>query len=338
MGSSRLTTPVPLEKDQQGNLWIGTTGDGLYQLTQGRFVAYTETNGLPSGEIRSLHADRDGSLWIGTAKGLCRIMEGRVAALTGKRGLPDEPILQLRSDDEGNLWLGTSSGIFRARKDQLKACAEGRAGFIDVVAYGKEDGLPGFQCLPEALSGPTRGGEGWSWFSTTKGLVAIPRRGLRWNTLSPPVVIEHVLVENEDVPLNGTVRVAPGKESFQFQYRSELHRAREGPIPLSTREGFDRDWSRGQRQPQPRVTRRPRRADTGSASGRTANDGVWNEARAEPGRRRARRSGGRPTGSGWPWPASLLSASGRPCPASAEVGGGRSSGCASRIASARPAR
>jgi ligand-binding sensor domain-containing protein len=201
-----------LEKDQQGSLWIGTTGDGLFQLAQGRFVAYTKTNGLPSGEIRSLHADRDGSLWIGTAKGLCWIKEGRIVALTGKRGLPDEPILQLRSDDEGNLWLGSNSGIIRARKDQLKACAEGWAGFLDVVSYGREDGLPGFQCLPEALSGPNRAGGGWFWFSTTKGLVAVQRRGAQWNTFPPPVVIEHVLVENEDVPLNGAVRVAPGKD------------------------------------------------------------------------------------------------------------------------------
>ena len=268
-----------LEKDPHGNLWIGTTGDGLFQLTQGRFVAYTETNGLPSGEIRAIHADRDGSLWIGTAKGLCRIKDGRVAAFTGRRGLPDEPILQLRSDDEGNLWLGCSSGIFRARKDQLKACAEGRAGFLDVVSYGREDGLPSLQCLPEAQSGPSRGGEGWFWFATTKGLVVVPRRGLGWNTLPPPVVIEHVLVENEDVPLNGAVRVAPGKESLQFQYTALSFTAPGKVLFRYQLEGFDRDWSEVSAS---RTARYPK-VPPGKYRFRVLalnNDGVWNEVGA----------------------------------------------------------
>jgi ligand-binding sensor domain-containing protein len=268
-----------LEKDQQGSLWIGTTGDGLFQLTQGRFVAYTETNGLPSGEIRTLHADRDGSLWIGTAKGLCRIKEGRVTAFTGKGGLPGEPILQLRSDDEGNLWLGCSSGIFRARKDQLKACAEGRTGFLDVVSYGKEDGLPGLQCLPEALSGPNRAGGGWFWFSTTKGLVAVQRRGLGWNTLPPPVVIEHALVENEDVPLNSAVRVAPGKESLQFQYTA-LSFTTPGKVLFRYQlEGFDRDWSEASTSRTARYPKVPPGKYRFRVLARN-NDGVWNEGGA----------------------------------------------------------
>ncbi len=223
-----------LEQDPQGSLWIGTSGDGLFQLTQGRFVAYSETNGLRNREIRALRADRDGSLWVGTGGGLCRLKAGRVSAFTARQGLAEEAIVQLRSDDEGNLWLGSNSGVSRVRKDQLNACAEGRAGFLDVVSYSKEDGLPGLQCLAEIQSGSSRVGGGWLWFSTTRGLVIVPRRGLQWNTQPPPVVIEHVLVENEDVPFSGSVRVAPGKENLRFQVHGpEPHRAGKGWVPLS---------------------------------------------------------------------------------------------------------
>jgi signal transduction histidine kinase/streptogramin lyase len=268
-----------LEQDPQGSLWIGTSGDGLFQLTQGRFVAYTETNGLPSREIRALRADRDGSLWVGTAGGLCRIKAGRVTPFTGRQGLAEEAILQLRSDDEGNLWLGSNSGIARVRKDQLNACAEGRAGFLDVVSYGKEDGLPGLQCLSEVQSGSSRRGEAWLWFSTTRGLVIVPRRGWQWNTLPPPVAVEHVLVENEDVPLNGTIRVAPGKESLQFQYTA-LSFAAPGKVAFRYQlEGFDRDWSEVTTS---RTARYPK-VPPGEYRFRIVarnDDGVWNEAGA----------------------------------------------------------
>lgn len=268
-----------LELDAQGNLWIGTSGDGLFQLTQGRFVAYAETNVLPSLDIRALCADRDGALWIGTASGLCRVKAGRVSTFTARHGLTEEAIVQLRRDDEGNLWIGSGSGVARARKDQLDACAEGRAGFADVIPYSREDGLPGLQCLAEVQSGSRRGAEGWLWFSTTRGLVIVPRRRLLWNTRPPPVVIEHVLIENEKVPLGGTIRVAPGKENLQFQYTA-LSLAAPGKVAFRYQlEGFDRDWSEVNVS---RTARYPK-VPPGKYRFRVVarnNDGVWNEAGA----------------------------------------------------------
>jgi len=268
-----------LEKDPQGNLWIGTTGDGLFQFAQGRFAAYTETNGLPSREIRALQVDLDGTLWAGTAGGLCRVKAGRVTAFTARQGLAEEAIMQLRSDDDGGLWLGSNSGISRVRKDQLNACAEGRAGFLDVVAYGKEDGLPGLQCLPGVQSGPGRGGDGWLWFSTSRGLVVIRRRGLKWNPLPPPVVIEHVLVENQDVALDAPIRVAPGKESLQFRYTA-LSLTAPGKVAFRYQlEGFDRDWSEVNASRTARYPKVPPGRYRFRVQARN-NDGIWNEAGA----------------------------------------------------------
>jgi ligand-binding sensor domain-containing protein/signal transduction histidine kinase len=268
-----------LEKDSQGGLWIGTCGDGLFQLKRGRFIAYTETNGLPSREIRALHADPDGSLWVGTSSGLCRVKDERVSSFTVRQGLAEEAILQLRSDDEGNLWLGSNSGISRVRKDQLNACAEGRASFLDMVSYGKEDGLPGLQCLPEVQSGPSRNAAGWLWFSTTKGLVIFSRRGLQRNTLPPPVVIEHVFVENEDVPLNASIRVAPGKESLRFQYTA-LSFTAPGKVSFQYQlEGFDRDWSEVSFSRTARYPKVPPGRYVFRVLARN-NDGIWNKTGA----------------------------------------------------------
>jgi ligand-binding sensor domain-containing protein/signal transduction histidine kinase len=268
-----------LEEDEQGALWVGTTGDGLFRLWQGQFAAFTGTNGLPTGEIRALQADRDGALWVGTAAGLCRIREGRATAFTRRQGIAEEAIFQLRSDDTGNLWLGSNSGISRVRKDQLNACAEGRVSFLDVVAYGREDGLPGLQCLPEIQSGPQGVSGGWLWFPTTQGLVVARRGGWQWNTLPPAVVLDRVLVDNEEMPLDGSIRVAPGKESLQFQY-SALSFVAPGKVRFRYRlEGFDRDWSEASSSGVARYPRVPAGNYRFQVLARN-NDGVWNEAGA----------------------------------------------------------
>jgi signal transduction histidine kinase len=93
------------------------------------------------------------------------------------------------------------------------------------------------------------------------------------------VVIERVLVENEEMPLGGAVRVAPGKESLQFQYTA-LSFAAPGKVAFRYQlEGFDRAWSEVQTI---RTARYPK-VPPGEYRFRVVarnNDGVWNESGA----------------------------------------------------------
>lgn len=269
-----------LERDAEGHLWIGTTGEGLFQLRDGRFVAFTETNGLPSPMIRALRADADGSVWVGTGRGLCRVKEDRVTGFAGGNGLAGEAIFQLRGEGEEHLWIGASSGIYRVSKEQLHAQAEGRRRFVDVVPFGKEDGLPGVQCVPQTQSRNWPRGEDESlWFATTKGLVTVDRSARAWNRQPPPVVLEAVLVENVGVPFAGGVRVPPGKESLRFEYTA-LSFTAPGKVNFRYQlEGFDRDWS------EPSTSRAARypKLPPGDYRFRVVacnSDGVWNSTGA----------------------------------------------------------
>jgi len=55
-------------------LWIGTFGGGLnkFDLTTGKFSAYTEKDGLPNGTIYGIRGDKEGNLWMSTNNGLSR--------------------------------------------------------------------------------------------------------------------------------------------------------------------------------------------------------------------------------------------------------------------------
>jgi signal transduction histidine kinase len=266
-------------RDRAGGLWIGTTGDGLFELNAGRFTGHTETNGLSSRDIRTLHADQAGSLWVGTARGLCRVKAGQITAFADRKGLPDEPILQLRGDRDGHLWLGANSGIVRLRTEQLDDWAAKRAGPLDAIACGSEDGLPGLQCLPKVHGRSGADGPGGLWFATTKGLVMPNPEGLEWNMVAPRTVLEQVRVDNESAALGEPIRVLPGKESLQFHFTATSLTA---PGKVRFRyllEGFDHVWSEPSNLRMARYARVP----PGEYRFRVVgcnNDGIWSEEEA----------------------------------------------------------
>jgi ligand-binding sensor domain-containing protein len=58
-------------QDKAGNLWFGTTENGLYKYDGKTFVRFLVADGLLSNNITSLLQDTDGTIWIGTKEGLC---------------------------------------------------------------------------------------------------------------------------------------------------------------------------------------------------------------------------------------------------------------------------
>lgn len=265
-----------IKRDMDKQVWVGTTGDGLFRMAGTGFVPFTERNGMPSGQIETLLADDDGALWVGTARGLCRVKGGVVTSLAGRGGLGTDAILQLRSDGRTNLWVGATSGIFRIRKDELAALADGAVSFVNAIPYGEEDGLFGVQCVTDSGSQTEPAGAGSVWFLTTKGLVARERGAVRINSTPPAIVFEQAKLDNEIFPLDGVLRVPPGKERVQFQYNA-LSFTAPGKIKFRYRlEGYDRNWS----EPSSSRTAQYPRIPPGHYSFRVVacnNDGVWNQ-------------------------------------------------------------
>jgi hypothetical protein len=54
-------------QDKAGNLWFGTTANGVYKYDGKSFVQFTAANGLTSNSVNHILEDKAGKIWIGTA-------------------------------------------------------------------------------------------------------------------------------------------------------------------------------------------------------------------------------------------------------------------------------
>ncbi len=65
--------------DLEGNIWIGTTNDGLIRIKPNPFVIYSAEEGLPERNVYPVLEDRDGTIWVGThGGGVAKIKNGAV--------------------------------------------------------------------------------------------------------------------------------------------------------------------------------------------------------------------------------------------------------------------
>ncbi len=113
-------------QDKAGNLWFGTTGEGVYRYDGQLFTQFTVQEGLIDNNVWSLLEDKAGNIWFGTSQGPCLfdgkqvipvpIVSGFVAT-TGNEGnynawSTPKTVWSMLQDRKGTIWFGTGEGVF----------------------------------------------------------------------------------------------------------------------------------------------------------------------------------------------------------------------------------
>jgi signal transduction histidine kinase/ligand-binding sensor domain-containing protein len=92
--------------DRNSVLWIGTVGDGLYRLHDGRIDHYSTGDGLSGAFVGGFLQDREGSIWAFTNAGIDQFRDLAVVSVTNRPGLPAKEIDSVTTTRDGSLWVG----------------------------------------------------------------------------------------------------------------------------------------------------------------------------------------------------------------------------------------
>jgi len=90
-------------RSKDGGMWVGTDGDGLYYVKDGKSQHYTD--GVPP-MINAVMEDSEGTLWIGSYNyACCKGKDGRFSEVEDLPNLPR--VFSIKEDPQHNIWLGT---------------------------------------------------------------------------------------------------------------------------------------------------------------------------------------------------------------------------------------
>src|SRR5262249_12546977 len=173
--------------------------------------------GLSNDIVMAILRDRQGVLWIGTTGGLSRYSSGRFTQYTTRNGLYDDTVFQVLEDSSGFLWMSGNKGVFRVNKQELNDVAAGNRNSVVSVVYGVPDGMKSRECQGGFQPSGCKTSYGKLWCPTIKGVAVIDPAALQINRLTPPVLIEQVIADNQ-LLAPGQAEVPPGKQKFEFHF------------------------------------------------------------------------------------------------------------------------
>ncbi len=218
-------------EDSAGNLWLGE-GAGVYRLRDGKTTHYSQKTGLPprtsfrpacedseggiwfasNGVLRfkdekftryeqstlglftinCIFKDREGTIWIGTSRGLHRLTKHLITGYSSADGLLHNevyPILQTRN---GDIWIGSIYGLTR---------------FRDGVFHNTP--LHGTRAVVQALA---EDHEGRLWIGVVGGLLVFENGKLKdLSSGFEEATVATILTDHE-----GNVWVGSGSGLFKF--------------------------------------------------------------------------------------------------------------------------
>jgi ligand-binding sensor domain-containing protein len=113
-------------QDKAGNLWFGTTGEGVYRYDGKLFFNYAMKDGLSSNAVWSILEDNDGNIWFGTTDGICRYDGKNIIPISIPFSIRPEinnnnyynsqstknTVWSMLQDKSGKIWFGTGDGVY----------------------------------------------------------------------------------------------------------------------------------------------------------------------------------------------------------------------------------
>lgn len=105
-----------LHFDHQGNLWIGSggNGNGLVKYDGTKFTLFTTADGLSDNRILSIGSQSDGTIWVGTVfGGVCRFDGTQWQCFNDTTYLGSSEVWSTFVENDSSIWFGNQDGVSR---------------------------------------------------------------------------------------------------------------------------------------------------------------------------------------------------------------------------------
>src|SRR5687768_7918177 len=127
-----------LFEDREGNLWIGSEGQGIARYRDGVFTSYTTENGLADNQIARLEGDANGNTLLLTGDSWWRWTGEAFAPYSPTTGEPVKDIKQRMRG--GAIWYTEGNGSRLRKFDHGRVTADVVPGFKVLRAFEDSQG------------------------------------------------------------------------------------------------------------------------------------------------------------------------------------------------------
>jgi signal transduction histidine kinase/ligand-binding sensor domain-containing protein len=236
-----IGTVMQFTGDSTGEIWMASTNGVIHWSDAAG--SFRQLN-FPDNAIVSIHIDKGGHLWVGTASTgifFCKPDGTIVKHYTMDQGLVDDHIRGITEDAHGNFWISTNNGISRLNW---------QTGTF--TSYNMADGLQGPQFNHESVY---RSSKGEIFFGGSNGFNSFYPDSLKENKVVPKVYITEFQIFNKTV-IPGrspqfdtliseakTITLNWKQDVFSFGFSAINYTIAEKNRYAYRMEGFEKEWN-----------------------------------------------------------------------------------------------
>lgn len=242
LASDNITS---LAKDKNGNVWMGTTKNGVIKVDEKNLK--TETYGISEGflsnTIQTVFCDSKGRIWFGTIGGFLSMFDGsQYKSFAEKEGVANNFILCITEDRNNKIWCGTYDGglySFDEKSNLFKLEGKNSNKIIHTLSFDEKNNLwigtstgvsqfhfsekqesnnKGFTGIEVAPNSVLQDNEGNFWYGTLTGLVKYSPDKIRKNKSEPLTRISGFEVFFKEQNASDNVRLAYDENYITFRF------------------------------------------------------------------------------------------------------------------------
>lgn len=224
-----------------GSLWLGQHGRVVVMNGTDRRIL-DEDDGIPKGQIRTIHF-RDDATYVGSyGGGLARLTSDGAARYSRSNGLLDNFVSYVTTDDEGRVWVSSNRGVARIPIEDFEAVAKGQRPWLraHAIRLGETEGRtrPSAHFDGEKL-----------WIAGVNGLGRIDVDAVVPNSVPPVAQIKSASIDGVSLDPSSDTTVGPGRGELRVRFHAAMLRA-PGLRAFEHRlHGLDAGWVRTEAGP-----------------------------------------------------------------------------------------